>query len=241
VTESLGATVEWIQNEQKVIIKKGDIEIILQIDKSDITVNGKIKTMDTKAIIKDMRTFVPIRYVAEALGATVGWDAGTKTVIIKSTNNGSPNLDMNKDKQGEKGTKSDKPNDTDPNIVWSYVAEGSYVYYASPALSSDEETVYFGTSFAIKSPQSDKDRLIALNTADGALKWEYYTNKGEIRSNLKVYKDNIYFIADYGRDGETREKAELIAVSLNGDELWRKTIAGSNRMHAVGRSGVDIK
>jgi outer membrane protein assembly factor BamB len=35
---------------------------------------------------------------------------------------------------------------------------------------------------------------------DGTLKWEYNTGKGEIRSSIAVYKDNIYFIADYGRN-----------------------------------------
>jgi hypothetical protein len=39
--------------------------------------------MDTKAIIKANRTYVPIRYVAEGLGATVKWDDGNDTVIIK--------------------------------------------------------------------------------------------------------------------------------------------------------------
>ena len=61
-----------------------------------------------------------------------------------------------------------------------------------------------------------------------------------------MYKDNIYFIAEYGRyadeggkgDG-SREKAELIAVSPNGDELWRKTVAGSSGTYPFGRSGVD--
>ena len=142
---------------------------------------------------------------------------------------------------GPKGEKNDDsydkmtPNDSDPNILWSYIIEGSYVYYASPALSADEKTVYFGTSFAVKQPQSDNDRIVALNR-DGTLKWEYHTGKGEIRSNITVYKENLYFAADYGRKDGARERAELIALDQNGKELWRKKIADSSRTHDFGLS-----
>lgn len=242
VAEKLGAEVGWNGKEKKVTIKNVKVEIILYIGQSDIIVNGQTHTMDTAAILENSRTYVPIRYVAEALGAKVGWEGATRTVVITTDKGKSGDKKDGDEPFGGYGV---RPNDTDPNIVWSYIVEGSYVYYASPALSSDEKTVYIGTSFAIKSPQSDYDRLIALNT-DGTLKWEYSTNKGEIRSSLKVYKDNIYFIAEYGRyadeggkgDG-SREKAELIAVSPNGDELWRKTVAGSSGTYPFGRSGVD--
>ena len=92
VTESLGATVEWNEKYQEVKIKKDNVNISIMINDRDIVVNGRIKTMDTKAIIKDGRTFVPIRYVAEELGATVGWDPNTKTVII--TTQDSVNVDI---------------------------------------------------------------------------------------------------------------------------------------------------
>ena len=42
--------------------------------------------MDTKAIIKDGRTMLPIRYVAEALGYTVEWREDTRTAILKDKN-----------------------------------------------------------------------------------------------------------------------------------------------------------
>ena len=90
VTEDLGATVEWNAQDREVYITKESTRIMIRIDERNIVVNGKIKTMDTKAIIKDDRTYVPIRYVAEELGATVGWDAATRTVII-TTVGGSPN------------------------------------------------------------------------------------------------------------------------------------------------------
>lgn len=82
VTEELGAKVEWNEKEQKAYIRKDVTTITIKINDKDILVNGIIKRMDTKAIIKEDRTFVPIRYTAESLGATIGWNANTKTVII---------------------------------------------------------------------------------------------------------------------------------------------------------------
>jgi len=38
--------------------------------------------MDTAAIIRDERTFVPVRFIAEALGLTVGWDAEARAVLL---------------------------------------------------------------------------------------------------------------------------------------------------------------
>jgi uncharacterized protein len=53
------------------------------INQSDYYVNGVLHTMDTAPIISGGRTLLPIRYVAEALGATVGWDAGDQRVSIQ--------------------------------------------------------------------------------------------------------------------------------------------------------------
>ena len=82
VTEDLGATVEWNAEDREVYITKDKANVLIRIGQERILVNGVTKTMDTKAIIRYDRTYVPIRYVAEGLGATVGWDAGTRTVVI---------------------------------------------------------------------------------------------------------------------------------------------------------------
>jgi hypothetical protein len=47
-----------------------------------IFVNGQQLTPDVPAQIIEGRTMVPIRFVAEALGANVSWDANTNSVII---------------------------------------------------------------------------------------------------------------------------------------------------------------
>jgi len=37
-------------------------------------VNGKLVILDSVPIVRNDRTLLPIRFVAEALGAQVGWD-----------------------------------------------------------------------------------------------------------------------------------------------------------------------
>ena len=106
----------------------------------------------------------------------------------------------------DKDIKDSKNDEIDSSVVWTYDIGGdAYVYYSTPALSQDEQTLYIGTSKKLHSPQSENDRLIALST-DGKLKWEYDTNKGEVRSNIVVYKDYIFFVADYEKMTDPKRK-----------------------------------
>jgi len=79
----LGATVDWNEGEQKVVLTRGGIELVLTIGSKTYTVNGVERTADVAPEIVNSRTFLPARYVAEAFGASVGWDAATYTVTIQ--------------------------------------------------------------------------------------------------------------------------------------------------------------
>lgn len=61
--------------DEKIIIK-------LYIGNKTYYVNGIAKEMDTAPIILEGRTLLPIRYVAEALGASVGWEASEQKAVI---------------------------------------------------------------------------------------------------------------------------------------------------------------
>ena len=71
-------------------------EMRFYIGSSDYYVNDEIKSMDTVPQILESRTVLPIRYVAQPLGATVEWNAaeqkvsiamGSKTIILFINNN----------------------------------------------------------------------------------------------------------------------------------------------------------
>ncbi|WP_134704078.1 copper amine oxidase N-terminal domain-containing protein [Ammoniphilus sp. YIM 78166] len=56
--------------------------LVLTIDQTRATINGKASTLDAAPYIKSGRTFVPIRFISEGLGAKVTWDDKSKTVTI---------------------------------------------------------------------------------------------------------------------------------------------------------------
>ena len=69
----------WLVLDQKPeqIIDK-PIDILLTIGHNKIVVDGKIIEMDTAPFYHENRTFVPVRFISEALGYTVKWyDSGS--------------------------------------------------------------------------------------------------------------------------------------------------------------------
>ena len=85
IGEALGATVTWNARAKKAEFNFGDTELVIYIGKSSYQLDGRTKQMDTTAIIKDGRTYVPAKYIAEAFGAKVKWDGTTKTVYVNRT------------------------------------------------------------------------------------------------------------------------------------------------------------
>lgn len=82
VAEALGAEIAWDAATQAVTLTSDSQTVIIKINQSAYQVNGVKKTMDTAAVIESGRTMVPVRVIAEALGATVNYDSTTRTVTI---------------------------------------------------------------------------------------------------------------------------------------------------------------
>lgn len=87
VSETMGAKVNWNEDTQTATITKGTTTVNVTIGNTVLSVvNDSVAssvTMDTKAVLKDNRTFVPVRYVAEALGAWVGYYKEVRAVSDK--------------------------------------------------------------------------------------------------------------------------------------------------------------
>lgn len=82
VSEQLGAKVQWLEATQQVIITLASTEILLTIGSKLVLVNGEEVEIDSPAEIRGARTFVPLRFVSEILGAQVDWNDATKQVTI---------------------------------------------------------------------------------------------------------------------------------------------------------------
>ena len=82
--ETFGAEVNWDQDTQTVTYTYGDTELTMTIGEETYTVNGTEKTMDTAPVLSGDRTFVPVRFVGEALGYTVTALQDTETGLTAS-------------------------------------------------------------------------------------------------------------------------------------------------------------
>jgi hypothetical protein len=85
VFEKLGLTVEWNGETKTVTGSTYNLNIQLTIGSKTVIVNGQEKQLTiAPKIVKDV-TMIPLRFVGEASGREVSWDARTKTVYIAST------------------------------------------------------------------------------------------------------------------------------------------------------------
>ncbi|MFP5522486.1 copper amine oxidase N-terminal domain-containing protein [Peptococcus simiae] len=68
-------------------VPRGKTGVIMNINSTDMLINGQKKTIDAPAIIQSNRTFVPLRAVAEAFGAKVDFDQKDYRVTIRLDGN----------------------------------------------------------------------------------------------------------------------------------------------------------
>lgn len=87
IFEALGAQVQWDAASQSITATKGNININLTIGSITATNNGTQITLDVPPQIIDGRTLVPARFVGEALGTQVQWDAANQAVDITTSGN----------------------------------------------------------------------------------------------------------------------------------------------------------
>ena len=86
--EGFDAEVIWDNDDRTVTINYNEQTIVMTIDEDTYTVNGEEMTMDTEPVIQGDRTYVPIRFAAEAMGFEVtplyNADGLTSSVVFQS-------------------------------------------------------------------------------------------------------------------------------------------------------------
>lgn len=83
LAEALDSKVDWDAATRTATLTTKDNKIVtITLGQSSMTVDGKSVTLDAPAEIKDGRTFLPMRAIAESLGAEVKWSASSKTATV---------------------------------------------------------------------------------------------------------------------------------------------------------------
>ena len=85
VAEALGGVVTWNADERKVTIISGETGIELYIDSTAAYIDGREVTLDSAPFIRDDRTYLPLRFIAEALGAKVDWYPESGKIVLTRT------------------------------------------------------------------------------------------------------------------------------------------------------------
>ncbi|MDO5027756.1 MAG: copper amine oxidase N-terminal domain-containing protein [Bacillota bacterium] len=98
--QDLGYKVSWKQEDKSVLLTTENLKIHMTIASPEFFVNNLPRTMDVSPFIENDRTYVPLRFLAQALGKEVLWKGADKTIYIKDkTFQGDSSLDkyLNKD------------------------------------------------------------------------------------------------------------------------------------------------
>jgi hypothetical protein len=82
VFESLGAEVNYMAPTHTIQAVRGTTRVELPLGGRTAIIDGRQAVLDVPAMTVGGRTMVPLRFVSEALGATVDWQAATQTVAI---------------------------------------------------------------------------------------------------------------------------------------------------------------
>ncbi len=74
IFERIGAEFRWDGDARVLTAKRGAVELTLRPDAAQATVGGRSVPLDAAAVIVDGHMYIPLRFVAETLGAAVTWD-----------------------------------------------------------------------------------------------------------------------------------------------------------------------
>jgi outer membrane protein TolC len=243
IFEALGATVSWNPTTRTVSATKGDTTIVLLVNSDLAWKNNAEVKLDTNSEIVNGRTMVPVRFVSEALGASVQWDANTRTVSITTNPSASvASMDVISTASSSVSPSSDT-NEATNNAD----APSSLTYQKA----LDMALAY---SYALKNAQADIDRSkevlkqasdnVKYNPGDGsqnAYANRAYTGYAQANVNYEmasktyeVEKDTITYMVKqaYNAVLQAQEKKKLADLTME-NALLQNQIAQYNYNNGV--------
>ncbi len=82
IFEELGATVSWKASTRTITATNHNTTLQMTVGSKRMVLNGKEVTIDSAPEIRNGQTFVPVRVVSDALGASITWDQVNRHVTI---------------------------------------------------------------------------------------------------------------------------------------------------------------
>lgn len=82
IFECFGMDVTWDSVNRRAAAWKGDNSLIFTVGQKTVIVNGEETESDTESMIIADRTYIPLRFLSEALGYSVEWDEEKRLITI---------------------------------------------------------------------------------------------------------------------------------------------------------------
>ena len=224
VAEELGATVYWDKTIKGAVIEKDGMKIELPIGEKEMTVthaDGKVEvvTMNTAAVLKNGRTLVPIRFVAEAMGCYVDFSSSFQTVQIYKDVLTPEEIKEIRQLQTTRDWSEEKLPFKDSSTPWADLNE--YIFQESNDFWKPEEVYidYIPTPNYVPTPGNSG--CTGWNNKDG--------NIEELANYIvrRAQKTGVTFYSPmFGVEGEFRTDASAIVNHTNTDCLGPFTVYG---------------
>ncbi|AJK87957.1 MULTISPECIES: copper amine oxidase N-terminal domain-containing protein [Lysinibacillus] len=81
ISENLGAQVQW--KDSQITLSTNQSTVILTLNSQTVIQNGQAEQLDTTPYLKNNRTYVPIRFIAETFGSQVDYKQSTVNIATK--------------------------------------------------------------------------------------------------------------------------------------------------------------
>lgn len=145
ITEAFGAKVTWVDATKEIILEYPDVNITLQIGNTNATVNSHTETLPEAPVLSPNGvTMVPLRFISETFGATVGYDNATAAITVVKENTA---------EESTISSSTDLPRIGDSYWKWSMLtpsgmmmtdrlSDGSYTLFADENVSAIEINIY---------------------------------------------------------------------------------------------------
>lgn len=175
----LGLTVNWDGNTMTASFTDGTTTVAFKQNEKSFTKNGQAVTMDTATVNKGGRVYAPARYLAEAFGYTVGWDAATRTVKIH--------------RNAAKVTVTKKSGDVKPSDITlkTYQYKNEYAQYDIVVLTNHSNS---GCSMSIEAVYYDAAGLPVDTSSDSITAFAPHTSAAIYNMPDKDYASASYKI-----------------------------------------------
>lgn len=220
IADIFNANSSWNGANSTVTIKDDYTTIQLKIGESKIKVNGKDIAMDTQAVIKGGRTFVPLSAIAKAFDVGYTWNGATNTVAINADSLSKGDVEINNNEYSAQ----------DYSIINisagnKFAFDGEYLYYSNP---KDNKYLYQRnmTTGAVKKLFDGGTLARNIYVTDDYIIFQYMDNTTKKSVLARVNKDGTGLV---NGSSVIENNKKLWYVQVYGDKIYYLIDAGNNK------------